>query len=117
MAGHLIPGGVLVVEPWFTPEQWQVGHLHAVHYDQPDLKITRMNISERAGDLAVMEFHYLVGTGDGVEYFSERHEAALFSADAYRQAFIECDLELAHDPEGLTGRGLYIGVRSKGLQG
>ncbi len=25
MTRHLLPGGVLIVEPWFTPEQWKPG--------------------------------------------------------------------------------------------
>jgi SAM-dependent methyltransferase len=29
MARHLSPGGLMVVEPWFTPEMWNVGQLHA----------------------------------------------------------------------------------------
>jgi SAM-dependent methyltransferase len=43
MARHLLPGGVLLVGPFFPPEAWQVGEPHAIFVDQPDLKIARMS--------------------------------------------------------------------------
>ena len=38
-----------------------------------------MSVSERRGNMSVMDMHYLVGTPTGVEHFIERHELALFS--------------------------------------
>lgn len=29
-ARHLAPGGVLLIEPWFTPENWHPGSVHAL---------------------------------------------------------------------------------------
>ncbi len=110
MAAHLEPGGVLIVEPWITPDDWRTGGVHAVFVDEPELKIARMNLSERVGDVAVMDMHYLVGAPGGVEYFAERLEVALFTGDEYLSAFRAAGLEVSHDPEGLIGRGLYIGT-------
>src|SRR5215211_6847850 len=42
---HLLPGGVLLVEPWFTPEQWYPGRASMTQVDKPDLKIVRMSYS------------------------------------------------------------------------
>lgn len=36
MAQHLKPGGLLVLEPWFSPKQWTVGRLSANFVDQPN---------------------------------------------------------------------------------
>ena len=108
MAAHLNPGGVLIVEPWLTPDVWVVDRPHLLSVDEPDLKIARMTISGRDGRLAIMNFEYLVGTPAGIETFSERHAAALFTDEEYRQAFIAARLAVDHDPEGLIGRGLYI---------
>ena len=108
MAAHLRPNGVLVVEPWFTPDAWVVGRPALLTVDQPDLKIARMTMSGREGRLAIMDFTYLVGTAGGVEQFSERHEAALFTDLEYRQAFESAGLAVEHDEQGLIGRGLYI---------
>jgi len=113
MATHLNPGGVLIVEPWLTPEVWEADRPHLLSVDQPDLKIARMTISGREGRLAIMNFEYLIGTPAGIQAFSERHEAALFTDDEYRQAFAAAGLSVEHDPEGLIGRGLYIAQRER----
>ncbi len=112
MADHLIAGGVLLVEPWFGPDQWTTGRVSALFVDQPDIKISRMNVSEADGNLSFFVFHYLVATSQGVEYFTERHELGLFTHQEYLRAFQKAGLEVSHDPEGLDGRGLYIGIKT-----
>jgi SAM-dependent methyltransferase len=109
MAHHLEPGGVLVVEPWLSPEVWVDRHVGAVFVDEPKLKIARMNVGQREGDVSIFEFEYLVGTPNGLERFNERHELGLFTVEQYLEAFRAAGLEADHDPEGPMGRGLYIG--------
>jgi ubiquinone/menaquinone biosynthesis C-methylase UbiE len=111
MTRHLQPGGLLIVEPWFSPEQWKPGRVSALFVNEPELKISRINISEAEGNLSFFVFHYTVGTPGGVEYFTERHELGLFTHEEYLSAFRKAGLETIHDPEGLDGRGLYIGLK------
>jgi SAM-dependent methyltransferase len=108
MGRHLEPGGVLVVEPWLSPEVWLDRHVGAVFVDEPELKIARMNVAEREGTVSMFVFEYLVGTPDGIERFSEPHELGLFTVEQYLEAFRAAGLEADHDPEGPMGRGLYI---------
>lgn len=112
MTDHLMPGGVLVIEPWFTPDQFTGGKVFALFVDQPYLKVSRMSLGEVEEKLSILNFHYMVGTPKGVEYFIERHELGLFTQEEYLDAYRETGLEVAHDPEGLDGRGLYIGLKS-----
>ena len=112
MAQHLKPGGILIVEPWFSPAQWTVGHLSANFVDRPDLKIARVSKSERRGNLSVNKMHHLVVSPGGVDYFAERLELGLFTSQQYLGAFQNTGLETIFDPIGLIGRGLYIGVKS-----
>jgi ubiquinone/menaquinone biosynthesis C-methylase UbiE len=109
---HLKPGGVLLVEPWFTPDSFVSGRLNALYVDEADLKIARMNISSRKGNISVLDFHYMVGTPQGIETFSERHELGLFSHEEYMIALYGSGFDGLHDPQGLNGRGLYIATRS-----
>jgi len=112
MARHLLPGGVLLVGPFFPPEAWHVGEPHAIFVDQPHLKIARMNVSGRRDNSALLDFHYLVSTPEGIEHFTEHHELGLFTGAEYWHTFTNAGLDVVHDAEGLIGRGLYIGVRS-----
>lgn len=110
MRRHLHPGGLLVIEPWFVPGVYKPGSLHALMVDEPNLKIARMNVSGQEGEVSVIEFHYLVGKADGIEHFTERHELGLFSHEDYTQAMAAAGLTVIHDAQGLTGRGLYLGL-------
>ena len=112
MTRHLLPGGVLLVEPWFSPDQWQLGRVFALFVDQPDLKISRMSLGGVKGRLSILDFHYMVGTPQRIETFTERHELGLFTHEEYLEAFQKAGLEVIHDPEGLDGRGLYIGLKT-----
>ena len=109
MARHLQPGGLLVVEPFFPPDEWMAGHLDASFVDQDDLKIARMSLSAAPADEITMTFHYLIGTPDGVTYQTEDHVVGLFTQEQYAQAFRAAGLETEYHEEGLMGRGLYIG--------
>jgi SAM-dependent methyltransferase len=111
MNRHVEPGGLVIAEPWVNREAFRAGSIHATYVDLPDLKIARVNTSTVADRVSVINFHYLVGTPDGVEYFTEHHRMGLFSHDEYLTAFRSAGLEVFHDPDGLMGRGLYIGRR------
>jgi ubiquinone/menaquinone biosynthesis C-methylase UbiE len=111
MSRHLKSGGVLVLEPWFAPEDWKPKDVFATFIDQPELKIARMNISGKDGLLSYFVFHYMIGTPQGIEVFQERHELGLFTIDEHKLAFQDCDLEVIHDPFWLNARGLYLGLK------
>ncbi|PZA08105.1 MULTISPECIES: class I SAM-dependent methyltransferase [unclassified Meiothermus] len=112
MARHLNPGGVLLLEPWLLPEVWQNNRPHALFVDEPDLKVARMNVSRQEGRESVLEFHYLIATPQGVESFTEELRLFLFTQEEYLEAFRRAGLEVEHDPQGLTGRGLYVGKKA-----
>jgi ubiquinone/menaquinone biosynthesis C-methylase UbiE len=113
MTNHLVPGGVLIIEPWFTPETWHPGTVHAVMINEPNLKIARINTSYVDGRLSFFDMHYLIGTPEKTEYFVEHHELGLFKTDEMREILVETGLEVTYDATGLTGRGFFIGRKSK----
>ena len=112
MSRHLLPGGVVLVEPWFTPEQWTVGRVSTILVDKPDIKIVRMSHSGKKGTISLLDFHYLVGNAKGIKQIIEHHEFGLFSHAEYMNAFTKAGLDVIHDPEGVDGRGLYIGTKA-----
>ena len=115
---HLKDGGVMLVEPWFTPEAWNTGVLHITTVDEVQLKVCRMNVSEvKDGNLSFFTFHYLVGTPKGVVHFTEDHTLGLFTFDEMSSAFAATGLTVQYDDEGILGRGLYIAERRKATKG
>jgi SAM-dependent methyltransferase len=110
---HLIPGGLTIIEPWFGPGILDTGKVHAVYVDEPELKIARMNINRIENKISYLDFHYLVATPEGIENYNETHLLGIFTDDEYQEAFTQAGLEVFHDPEGLDGRGLYIGIKSR----
>ncbi len=113
-AAHLQPGGVLIVEPWLTPDVFEAGRVSVdVCTSHERRKVARMIVGRRRGDLSTLESRLLIGTPDGIEEIAERHELGLFTIGQYAQAFESAGIALQHDPNGLTAnRGLLIGVKS-----
>ena len=111
MSRHLLPGGVLLVEPWFTPEQWNPGRVSTILVDKPERKIVRMSRAGIRGTVSLLEFQYLIGGPKRIEHMIEQHEFGLFSHEEYMAAFTKAGLDVIHDSEGVDGRGLYIGLK------
>jgi SAM-dependent methyltransferase len=115
MAAHLAPGGVLVLEPWVLPEEWDPERMQAIFVDEPARKIARMGLSPPLAREQTIVFHYLVATPGGVECFEERHEIGMFEHVEYLVALERAALQAEHVAEGLgagpPARGLYVGTR------
>jgi len=61
MAAHLRPGGLLIVEPWVTPEKCWTNRVTSEVLDKPNLKVVRMHTHEISGRTSAFDIHYLVG--------------------------------------------------------
>jgi SAM-dependent methyltransferase len=109
MVRHVRPGGALIIEPWFTPEQWHPARPFILAGEVGDDKVYRMSNSRKEGQLSVLLHNYLRSTSHGVEHYSERIELGLFTRDEMTWAFEFSGMETLYDPEGLMGRGLYLG--------
>jgi SAM-dependent methyltransferase len=114
MAAHLRPEGILAVEPWFTPETRRPNTVHALYIDETELKIARINTSFVDGRTSIFDLHYLIGTPEGTEHVTEHHELGLFDVEEMVAAMEEEGLAVDYDPQGLTGRGLYVARRRAG---
>ncbi len=75
MADHLLPGGVLAIEPWLTPEECGSGGTGIVCVDAPALKAARVHSNTVEGRLLVMNWHLLVSTPAGGVPVALRHRA------------------------------------------
>jgi SAM-dependent methyltransferase len=112
MARHVAKPGILVVEPWFEPDTMEDGYVTTTTVDIPGGKACRMTHTSVDGRLSRLRFEYLIGTTAGLRRASEIHELGLFTRTEMREAFETAGLTVNFDPEGPTGRGLYVAVRS-----
>jgi SAM-dependent methyltransferase len=108
MANHLVPGGILVIESWFTPQTWHPDTVHGLFIDEPELKIARVNTSLVDGRISYFDLHYLIGTPKGTEHYVEHHELGLFETEEIREVLTVLGLEVDYDEDGLTERGLFV---------
>jgi hypothetical protein len=112
MARHVLPGGLVIVEPWHTPDRFIGGSTEVQVAKSDTLKIARVIVGRRHGNTSVLEMHHMVASESGVERFLERHELTLFTHEQYMSAFATAGLVAVHDAEGLGNRGLYVGLAS-----
>ncbi len=112
-ANHLIKGGVLIVEPWFTKSKWRAGEPGMTTYDGKDIKIARLNTTKVEGDLSIMEMHYLIAEkNEDIIHFEDTHELGLFETDKTLDFMEKADLKAEFLKDGLMEeRGLFIGVK------
>jgi ubiquinone/menaquinone biosynthesis C-methylase UbiE len=108
---HLKPGGIVIIEPWFTKATYTIGTPHMTIYDSKDIKIARLNISEIKGNISEMDMHYLIAEKDNdVKHFVDRHEMGLFEIDKTLQYMKEAGLS-AKALKNSGKRGLFIGIK------
>ena len=111
MAHHLSPRGILIVEPWFSPERFDPTHLgRTLLVERPDMQAVRMNGSRVEGRRSILDLHYLVATPGQVRHLVEEHTLGLFTHEEYAQAFESAGLLAELDPDGLMGRGLWTAI-------
>jgi SAM-dependent methyltransferase len=105
---HLSRGGVVIVEPWFPPGVLDPARTDTRTIEARGLRIVRTGFTEVEGRLSRVLFDYEIHDGGGVRRAREVHELGLFTAEEMRQCFEGAGLLAEHDPEGLTGRGLFV---------
>jgi ubiquinone/menaquinone biosynthesis C-methylase UbiE len=110
MVRHLHPGGVLVVEPWITPDAWIGTGTDTVDVvEQTGGTLVRIISSRRSGDETVLRMHYVHAAAGDIETENEQHRLGLFSRDRYLDAFASAGLTAGWLDPGLRGRGLVVG--------
>ena len=109
------PGGCLVVEPWVAPEDFKPGTPTQHTFESDDLKLCRSVVSRRDGDMAVLDFHWLVTPQNSdVEYFVDRHKLWLCEHGLIKQTFDNAGFECSWSKAGLMKeRGLLVGTRQR----
>lgn len=113
MASHLVPGGVLLVEGWVEPDQWQGATVHATSAEREGLAVARIDRSTRDGPLTEIHMRYVVATVDEVTTIDEHHVMRLSDPEEMAAACRAVGVDVERLPDLLRpGRAVYVGVKS-----
>jgi SAM-dependent methyltransferase len=113
LAAHVAPGGVLVIEPWYSDEAWQDGHYGVEVNEGPDSTLVRVNHSVSDGRVSVVHFAWTEASHRGIRHIDEQMRLTRFTGAEFAAAFEAAGLDATFDPAGLNtnGRGLWICLR------
>lgn len=111
MASHLNDNGIVVIEPWILPSDWQDGLPHMQVVDTEEFKLVRMNRSTSKGNRSVLQMHYLVlrESDEEPEHFVERHILTMHSKEEYLSAMAAAGLNAWFEPNDY--RGYFVGIK------
>lgn len=91
LADHLKKGGILLIEPWVSVENFQEGIPFVQTYISPNFKVARTVVPERKGSRCILSFSFLLArSGWKVEAFDSVDELWLHSNED-----LEIDLRTA----------------------
>jgi SAM-dependent methyltransferase len=115
MARHLREDGVLVLEPWDSPEDAHDGRRTWVTTaEEPGRVVAMMETTELSGDVWVEDSHYLIWTeAGGIRHGTEHTRLGAFTRADYENSLRRAGLKPHYDPDGLLGRGLHMGVKGR----
>jgi SAM-dependent methyltransferase len=105
---HLADNGLILVEPWFTPETAQPNRFDLVTAESDEVKVARASHSEICGRISILRFDYLVTRPEGITHATEIHELGLFTVEETMASFRDAGLDVEYEPKGFFGRGLYL---------
>jgi hypothetical protein len=104
----LTPGGIIILEPWFAPGQLDPTRVTRQTAEANGTRVSRVSRLEIEDTISRIHFEYEVSDMLGTRRASEIHELGLFTTAELLRTFQDAGLQVEHEPQGLTDRGLYF---------
>ena len=117
MAEHLEPGGVLIAEPWWYPDNFIDGYAGGHLLREDGRVVARVTHSVREGRTTRMQIRFVVADSGGLREWTDELVTSLFTPEEYETAFEKagCSVESVEALKLADGRpnapGLFVGVR------
>jgi ubiquinone/menaquinone biosynthesis C-methylase UbiE len=110
---HLKPGGILIIEPWYSRDELRDGVPQMATYDSKDLKIARLSVTGVTETETRIHMHYLIAeTGNSVKHLSEVHKLGNFEIHEILSLMRQAGMKVVYIKKALrSGRGLLVGTR------
>ncbi|WP_447002706.1 class I SAM-dependent methyltransferase [Saccharothrix isguenensis] len=112
---HLAPGGVLLVEPWYAPEEFIEGYVSRDVIEEPERTTVRLSHSTRLdGSRIRMVVHYAEAHAvTGIRHSTDTFDLTLFTAPEFENAFAAAGCVAEHVPATPFRWGLWV-ARQRG---
>ncbi|MEV4754169.1 class I SAM-dependent methyltransferase [Micromonospora sp. NPDC049559] len=119
MARHLVPGGVIVIDPWWFPDRFIEGYVAGDLVRDNGRTIARISHSTCQNGVTRLEARFTVADRTGIREFTEVDLLTLFTLEEYLGALDDAGCTARYLPDGspelgpfaTTGRGLFVGQR------
>lgn len=118
-ADLLAPGGLLVLDPWWTPEQFDRQRVVADEvFAGPADSVSRMTACRVEGHAVEHRSEYLLTRGASTLPRGHSQRLHLYSRDQYLASLTAAGLHASHTslPGGFAHRGLFTGRNQKGIR-
>jgi ubiquinone/menaquinone biosynthesis C-methylase UbiE len=115
-ADHLEPGGVMLISPWISKEDFNVGMPYLDTYESKDIKIARAVVSRLKGkNVSLINFNWMIAEKHKpVQHVDDDvHELTMHSHEELMDAMSEAGMRGRLIRGRKAGRGLYVGVKPR----
>lgn len=117
IASHLNPGGLLVLDPWWSPDTFIEGYVSETTVHDGDRSIVRVSHSTRQQRTVLQTAHFLIAAPDvGISHHRDVQRLTLFTQDEYESAIVSSGCTPTTLPPTAAisqfPRGLFIGRRA-----
>ncbi|MGJ9423282.1 class I SAM-dependent methyltransferase [Aeromicrobium sp. CF3.5] len=112
LAAHTEPGGVVIVEGWWFPENFIDGYVTGDVVEDDGRVLARVSHSSRVEDSSRIQSHFVVSEpAGGLRHFTEDFRLTLFTQGRYEEAFAQAGLSCTYRTDGPSKPGAFIGTR------
>lgn len=114
-AAHLLEGGVVIIEPWFTKSTIKAGHIHVLAQGDDNLKIVRVDYTDVKGSVSILDERIVIAERNrGIAVYKDRMTMGLFEQEEFLRLMAKTGLKAEYLKRSLApGRGLYVGVKRR----
>lgn len=112
LVAHAVPGGVVIVEPWWFPDNFLPDYVTGDVVTEDGATIARVSHTTEQDRVTTMEVHYVVASpGVRPRHFTNTVVNTLFTREEYEHALSSAGCTVRYLPEGPSGRGRFVAVR------
>lgn len=110
---HLSRGGVVLVEPWWFPEEFLPGYVSSATIKTSWGAVSRASHSLLQGGSSIVDVQYLIANKEeGIKHLRETHTLSLFTLQEHLEAMHAAGLAAEYVRSEQFSRGIFVATSS-----